>query len=492
MPASLSDGWRVFGDRSSFCCEYRFLPDPDREFSRDPALAASWGEFRLFSKGRNLCAASVQGEFIDSVSWYLLPLFEWMGGSRVHILHERAFPEPVEDMSRHTPRGVFYETTSRFLDSFTDAALERLDTWLTWRSRHALRCAQAGGIFPDIFFQRVQNAVWLSWGHAPQPGMAESYRFIEPSGADAVDFSFFRLTVDGLLDDALGGLRLRCPEDARIAELARLLERSRIREDIPRTIMGDSLWENVRRRFERTSGPLFDAMREKEFEPLVAMFGSLAPNISEEDVDSVARVFFESASSAALPDIMECEDVPLLPECAPATQGYELAEQSLRKRSWYESPCILDVERMTEEAGVSVSSVALSDTDVKALALAGGGFRPAVFLNERNPMVSSEPGRRFVLAHELCHLLHDRSYGRSLAMATGPWAPCGVEKRANAFAAMLLLPPALLEKHPTPKNPEEVRSLAATLRVGKRTLVNHLFNMGYIDAFRRERLLESL
>ena len=46
--------------------------------------------------------------------------------------------------------------------------------------------------------------------------------------------------------------------------------------------------------------------------------------------------------------------------------------------------------------------------------------------------------RRFTLAHELCHLIHDRGYGARLAIASGPWAPADVEQRANAFAAMLL------------------------------------------------------
>ena len=54
--------------------------------------------------------------------------------------------------------------------------------------------------------------------------------------------------------------------------------------------------------------------------------------------------------------------------------------------------------------------------------------------------------RRFTLAHELCHLLVDRDKGARLAIVSGPWAPLDVERRANAFAAALLMPEAAVAK----------------------------------------------
>ena len=41
-------------------------------------------------------------------------------------------------------------------------------------------------------------------------------------------------------------------------------------------------------------------------------------------------------------------------------------------------------------------------------------------------------------------MLFDRQSGRTLAQASGPWAPVEIEQRANAFAAMLLMPEPLL------------------------------------------------
>jgi len=46
------------------------------------------------------------------------------------------------------------------------------------------------------------------------------------------------------------------------------------------------------------------------------------------------------------------------------------------------------------------------------------------------------------LAHELCHLLVDRGSATELMVVSTPWAPPEIERRANAFAAELLLPKA--------------------------------------------------
>lgn len=61
-----------------------------------------------------------------------------------------------------------------------------------------------------------------------------------------------------------------------------------------------------------------------------------------------------------------------------------------------------------------------------------------------SPRATTPWGERMVLAHELCHLLIDRHQARPLKILSGPWAPPLLERRANAFAAELLLPTAAL------------------------------------------------
>ena len=66
----------------------------------------------------------------------------------------------------------------------------------------------------------------------------------------------------------------------------------------------------------------------------------------------------------------------------------------------------------------------------------------------------------------------------------------GCEKRANAFAAMFLMPRSLLTRSfPTGKIDEEaVISAADAMQVGISALVEHLFNTSMIDEVERDRL----
>ena len=106
-------------------------------------------------------------------------------------------------------------------------------------------------------------------------------------------------------------------------------------------------------------------------------------------------------------------------------------------------------------------------------------------------------GRRFTLAHELCHLLFDREQGRALAVASGPWAPRAIEQRANAFAAMLLMPASLVKRtlaelEVAVATKEGVNTVAERLGASRHAVLNHLANLGFVDETDRQRLYGQL
>jgi hypothetical protein len=82
------------------------------------------------------------------------------------------------------------------------------------------------------------------------------------------------------------------------------------------------------------------------------------------------------------------------------------------------------------------------------LAIWGSCFGPGVFLNESsrrilnhgNADVTSSPGARVTLAHELCHLLLDGTDAHSAIEVLKAKMPVGVEQRAKSFAGEFLLP----------------------------------------------------
>ena len=136
----------------------------------------------------------------------------------------------------------------------------------------------------------------------------------------------------------------------------------------------------------------------------------------------------------------------------------------------------------------------LKDGNLRGVALAGHNLAPLILVNQNSTYNRSDTGKRYTMAHELCHLLHDRQYGREVGIASGNWAPQYIEKRANAFAGMLLMPPELVDQYLSQYGDEfewtiEIfESLKASLRVGPRALMEHLHNQGYIDLDTKVRL----
>jgi Zn-dependent peptidase ImmA (M78 family) len=108
--------------------------------------------------------------------------------------------------------------------------------------------------------------------------------------------------------------------------------------------------------------------------------------------------------------------------------------------------------------------------------------------------MNTEPsGIRFTLAHELCHLLFDREKARPIVHASTPWAERAVEQRANAFAAMLLMPLDRLRLQAVSEDVEslqsDVKRLTRKLEVSRTALIRHLANVSKISGAAMETLL---
>lgn len=131
---------------------------------------------------------------------------------------------------------------------------------------------------------------------------------------------------------------------------------------------------------------------------------------------------------------------PRLPDYA---QGYAMA---VAVRHWLGKPDTpLDIERLlTGMLSIPVHALPLLDPDTDGGCLWGESAGPAIFINPQARMSSTPWGRRMTLAHEFCHLLLDRPQQGTLGHASGIWSVPRLERRANAFAAELLLPQAAL------------------------------------------------
>ena len=173
------------------------------------------------------------------------------------------------------------------------------------------------------------------------------------------------------------------------------------------------------------------------------MFGTMAPNVTRPDVMVLAETLLRLSSPNGDVEAMasRCRTEPISGSDGPPwQQGYALAEELQSDLDGCVDGERVDVEAILERLGVEVDEANLSDGSIRGVAIAGPRHRSGILWNRNNHFNADSRGRRFTLAHELCHLLFDRTDGQRLAVASGPWAPPSLEQRANAFAAMLLMP----------------------------------------------------
>jgi Zn-dependent peptidase ImmA (M78 family) len=367
----------------------------------------------------------------------------------------------------------------------------------------------------------LRDEVEFSWGEATQVGAPNGFSFLHRSGTfsvtpDAVAsplFDVLRQAVEALVEEQPQSSRLLALREqvAGLANVDRQTVRTALLAGLGAT-PGDWLkrWQklliklqtncsgykdSIKRWFEPTAGNLLCVAGSCEAS---VMFGAASPTLTESDVLTIATCLVKSSgkkSSTKWTALAE-QPQPLRAGESPWTDGYRLAQEWTTKAEIrHQRDGAVDVEEHLERLGVTFADIELDDAATAGLAVQPVRGAPHIFVNRRNPRCGFPSGKRFILAHELCHLLHDRAHGRDLAMISGPWAPRDLEKRANAFAAALLMPPELLKKGlniDVDLSYEGLLALAKRLHVSTDALAHHLANCRLISEANRDVLLDQL
>jgi Zn-dependent peptidase ImmA (M78 family) len=253
-------------------------------------------------------------------------------------------------------------------------------------------------------------------------------------------------------------------------------------------------WENITRtigkEFKRSARDLLfpnsgeDLFLHGECANVALMFGSASPCLTPNDAFVLAGLLVNRKKTDGQ---LSSNHQPLACD-KPWEQGYRLADNHRIDERVQGKPDAVDIEQCLRNRGVEIQDIGLSDISVRAVALADAAHAPVVAINTKHTRNQSSSGRRFTLAHELCHLLFDRPHGVSLRFISGEWAPVEVEKRANAFAAMTLMPPELI-RAAAKKNKirfdqldeKKLKDLAKCLDVSPDALDHHLVNLRWTD-----------
>lgn len=499
----MSTQWAIFGDKSRFAFEYRFLPDPDGGKAATRLESASWGAFRIWVRNKNLCQHYLRGTGLQETTWYLAPLLRWLAENWDPLFHEERFPLPCD---KSTARMAYVDSFRRYLGD-TDPAVEaKGEAWFGWWQRHALRSCRQGGVFPDIFFRRLVDFTEISWGNFHLEGVGEDLYFTVPQGAVNLPVEqVAKPLLEGMMA-AVSQLTERMAPDADLAALAARVAAI----TAPGRLSGRLNWYTGI--IARVGGAVQALVKEivapeegsgfiRRLSPAVAMFGSLTPEIGEKDLERLIHSYIVAHQGAGESDRLRqlISREPHFPDRDdPYDAGYDAALDLLDALDG-EMPATawIDVRTVCQELAILVKEVALDDSNIRGVAFAGESVTPTILINTAHLRNKQEEGLRFSIGHELCHILHDRLFGAEVSIASGPWAPANIEKRANAFAAMLLMPLDRVNQligamEDALDSSKGITDLANRLLVSRSALVWHLYNLNKIDESQRSRLFYEL
>lgn len=500
---------RLAGDTSVFAIRIAFADDPSPgRMSED--VAPSWGALTIWANGANLTAHTVDGPpTSESVHWYLLPFLEWIAESWNPLLHEERLPCRVAGYD-----AAYSLAQTSFPPSGKDECAWE-DEWQSWWKRHALQASRDGGLFPDIVLRRYRDQVEVSWRNSPPAGAPDKLLFLAAQGHARLGPASVAGPLYQVAVDAAAYLRER-RSSARVEALVRKLAELKaagLREERIAWMakLGLSLvaskqrWNEVLSKVKTASTPLlrlFDAEQQDDlFIPGschgTLLFGSASPSVSPADVLTLAKAMARASSTSAA-ITLEIDRLaspqPIREGSMPWDDGYRIADE-FRSHMGLEEDQIPDVPQLLQRLGVDLHTIKLSDSSTAAVSFAGDGLRPTVL---RNPSGIERVFRaNFTLAHELCHLLVDRDKAARLAIASGPWAPRDVEKRAGAFAAALLMPEAAVAKAVArapgpPAELDSIVSIAKRLGASKLATIERLHDLRYVDDVEQEQLKDRL
>lgn len=481
----------------------RWVEDAEPPERRPAAYGWSMGQLTMHVANVNITATRLGQDDQPYVGWYLAPLLDWLATNWAALLHEERLPWPNPGWG---PAAI---ACNRALDEWMDASdpqgAQHYANAQDWYFRHGIRSAAAGGIFPDVFIRRVADDIEISWSGRPAEFTRDGLAF--ESGAGHV-----RIPVRDVAEamwQMLEWVASHLPKSPSRYhdQIAAFRTKINLLRGIEQTALvcayvAPAVFEQVQNAFVGREDLIDggqaanDRLYIAELPPAVAMFGGVSPDLGARDIRHLRDQIVEAQGgndSAELADLLADRHGRLLG--VPHQDGRHCADELLDDMGFLGGDFI-DVRAMCSQLEIDVQESELETDTIRGLAVAGDNFSPRIVINRTHYFNGNESGKRFTIAHELCHILFDRTRARRLAHASsGPWAAQGIEQRANAFAAYLLMPRTLVLEHLPDVNrieSSDVQRLAHGLKVNESALLRHLRNLGFIDAGASERLLDEL
>lgn len=411
----------TFGNPSALNIDLRWT-ESGRE-SRTPATATR-GFMRLGLGDRTVWGGESGQGGEPSLEWTWIDLLEFLGEVWPFLEWEEGYPLGLKPM---TPSLVRILAEDRWQD-LPEARVEIEEEEIYgFEETHDLARSFKGARVPSVWLLREGRRIWIS---------TREQSILRPYDETLETLSNLGNAIASRLEGLSDGRSLaaintwktrRDHSSQRLAEIA-----TRLPAEVLRTLGSiEEIFELPPSGFECTE--LLAAARMTE--------GLLSNTSLKAILDSIRHI--PCSSQNAELDKLSQEAERLVNQSGkekPYDQGYCLADwfggvlKSMRFDYPYEPSEILN------HMGVSIRSVEIPEQNVDAIACWGPRHGPAVIVNTQGVHSQEEKGQRSTLAHEMCHLLIDRTGALPLAEVLNGSAPHNVEARAKAFAAELLLP----------------------------------------------------
>lgn len=484
-----------FGSPDLFEIAARWTTDAEPRERLPQYSGWSTGDLQITVGRQVLTCRQFQGEQRSYLSWYLSPVLDWLIGQWTWLFHEETYTW-VENSGASAATAVF-AALGRSIGSADEAERDEYKAIQSWWMRHALRAADSSALYPDVCLRRVADDIEVSWGGRQPVHAPEGFTLVLSPGYATLAVSAVVQPLWAFLEWALDTAPASEQNDLQIVRALRVqfqrLASTPLKE-LERKYLNDKLQRVIDD--ARAVVPLTNRSTLVKNIPAIAsldaavlMFGGLAPSIGHRDAVTLLRFLAKHESQVESADLLSLVDNRPLSLAVPAyVEGYELAENLRDDLGVANTEPQVNVHEILRRLGVSCEEVALDTDTVRGVAIAGSGFSPAVLVNTASTFNKTFEGRRFTMAHELCHILFDRSRAKKLSHVSGSWTAARVEKRANAFAAMFLASRSAVRRSFSEAKEDNIKSQAATLQIGTSALIEHLFNLGLIDEADRGRL----
>ena len=439
-----ANGWTIIGQDQGVRFQVRW----DREGAPAPGSEAeTWGHVCLWVDKTLIWGEMERGKPCP-ITWDWIDLLQFLTGAWPYLCLEEAYPNffnpGLEDLPHHPGhlRSAMERVWSRIPGD--EPRIEEEDGLLRdFERTHDLAHGVRGGLVPSLMLLRQGQTILA-----------------------ASDNACWTLDLQATLDtlEQLGNgiaVRLQHIDDKTVSDLvSRWQRRGRIAEPDYLAIAAnvnpgtdlEAFWpqkihkKSVRDCRETYAGEgmcmaarmIGNAMGPEQLEHLLGLIHRIA-EADRKRLGRLKKLRQKIQETGLLEDTSDYRE-----------QGHRLAEWLRNIPEITDHNGRVDPHALLEKWGIDIVDFN-TKAKIDAVAAWGNNRCPTIFLNRSGPRVQDAGGARFTLAHEMGHLVMDgdqeRPVGDVLGSAARKSPRPPIERRANAFAAELLLPEAKVGHH---------------------------------------------